>query len=170
MADTVAQIRTDLYSVLTTLDAASNIGLVHQYERWALHWDQVLTVLRDPTDGVVRSWMIVYRGYSPEPLGSFYSEVEPTNKSLTIRTHRFMIRGVLAVNDSASSEITFATLTENVCNALDADGNLHDQKRYWGEPPTDPANLETFEIRSFAGVLCHVAEIGIQVRALHKGG
>ena len=31
-------------------------------------------------------------------------------------------------------------------------------------------SLETFELRSFAGTLCHVSEIGIVIRALHKGG
>lgn len=170
MADSVAQIRTDIYAVLTALDAAENIGLVHQYERWALHWGDVLTLLRDPTDGVARSWMIVYQGYSPEPLGGVYPQYEGVYKSLTVRAHRFLVRGVLALDDAASSEITFASTTEDICNALDADENLHSAVRYWGEPPTEPVNLDTFEIRSFAGVLCHVAEIGILVRALHKGG
>jgi hypothetical protein len=170
LANTVAEIRADILGVLNTLDAASNIGVVHDYERWALHWDNVLTILRDPTDGVVRSWMIAYRGASPEPMGTFYSTVPDQDRSLSVRVHRWLVRGVLAVDDSAASEKTFATTTETICNALDADPDLHNQEKYWGDPPTEPVSLDAFEIRTFTGVLCHVAEIGVIVRSVHVGG
>jgi hypothetical protein len=170
VANTVAQIRADILDVLNTVDAAGNIGVIHDYERWALHWENVLTILRDPTDGVVRSWMIAYRGHVPEPMGSFYSTVPDQDRSLTVRAHRWLIRGVLAVDDGAESEKTFATNTETVANALDADPDLHNQTKYWGDPPSDPVSLDAFEIRVFAGVLCHVAEISMVVRSLHVGG
>lgn len=169
MADTVATLRSDIYSVLTTLDASSNIGLVHDYERWALHWENVLTVLKDPTDNVVRAWMIAYRGFTTIPEASFFSQVAPTNKSISIRVHSWVVRGVLAIDDSAASEKTFATLVENVANALDGDETLHDQDKYYGDPPMGPVELQTFEARSFAGVLCHVAELVFSVGAVHVG-
>lgn len=170
MANTVAVIRTDIYNVLTTLDASNNIGLVHDYERWALQWEDVLSVLRDPVDEIVKSWMVVYQGFVPVPEASFFSQDYDYNKSLTVRAHRFLVRGVYAVDDANESEKTFATLTETVINALDSDETLHDQDRYWGDPPMLPAELSAFEIRSFAGVLCHIAEISILINAVHIGG
>lgn len=167
MADTVATMRTAIYAVLTRLDADSNIGLIHDYERWALQWEKVLEVLRDPTDGVVRSWMVIYGGEAPEIASSFYSQVPGTNKALVIRAHRWMIRGVLAVDDAAESEKTFANLTERVQNALDGDSTLHDQDQFYGDPPMAPCELVTFEIRSFSGVLCHVAEITFTLVGTH---
>lgn len=169
MADSVATIRSDIYAVLTTLDASSNIGLVHDYERWALHWEQVLDVLRDPTDGVIRSWMIGYRGFTNETPPSFFSQVEPTSKSLSIRSHRWVVRGVRAVDDTNESEKGFLLVTQTVANALDGATALHDEVKYWGSPPMTPVDLEAYDVRSFAGVLCHVAELVFSVSAVHVG-
>lgn len=170
MANTVAQLRTDLTSVLTTLDAASNIGLVHSYERWALHWEKVLEVLRDPTDGVIRSWMVGYRGYTPEPFPvSVTTQTYAQNKSLTVRNHSWLVRGILALDDANASETTFATAVENVCNAFDSNETLHDSDRYWGHPPMPPVEA-TVDTRILAGVLCHVAEISMVIGAVHVGG
>ena len=169
MADSVAQMRTDILSVLNLVDASSNIGVVHDYERWALHLDKVLEILVDPTDNVVRSWMIIYRGYLADDVSSLFSQDLENVKSLSIRNHSWTVRGVLAVDDSAETDKTFATLAETVSNELDADENLHNQDRYYGDPPMTPVNLETFEVRIMAGVLCHFAEISFTLSGIHVG-
>lgn len=170
MTDSVATMRADIYAVLTTLDASSNIGLVHDYERWAMHWEDILDVLQDPTDNVIRSWMIGYRGFAPEPLpASWYSQIEGTSKSLSIRSHRWVARGILAVDDTNESEKTFSLATQTVANALDGAAALHNEEKYYGTPPMSPVELQTFDIRSFAGVLCHVAELVFSVTAIHVG-
>ncbi len=169
MADTIAQMRADILSVLNLLDANGNIGIIHDYERWALHYDKVLEILIDPTDNVVRSWMIVYRGFLSDDEASFFSQDALNVKGLSIRSHNWTVRGVLALDDSAATDKTFATLCQTLSNDLDADGNLHDQVRYWGDPPMSPVDLETFEVRSMAGVLVHFAEIVFTLTAVHIG-
>ena len=169
MADTVAQMRADILSVLNLVDASSNIGVIHDYERWALHWENVLTILVDPTDNVVRSWMIVYRGYTSDDLSSMFSQDLGNVKSLSVRNHSWMVRGVLALDDSAATDKTFATLAETISNELDADADLHDQDKYYGDPPMTPVDLETFEVRIMAGVLCHFAEISFTLSGVHIG-
>lgn len=168
--NTVAQMRADIKSVLTTLDASSNIGVVHDYERWGLQLSDLLDILLDPTDDKIRSWMIVYQGFTTSLEAYDYSQIETTSKSITVRDHRWMIRGVWGLDDTNASEKSFATLVETLVNALDANETLHDQDRYWGDTPTSPASCETFEVRNFAGVLCHVAEITLTISGIHVGG
>ena len=163
MGATDDQIRTDLYAVLTTLDASSNIGVVHEYERWALHLSDILTLLRDPTDNAVRSWMIAYKGFTAKH--HEYEDDYISGKALSIRTHRFLIRGVRSLDDSEETEKTFQAVAQAVCEALDKKENLHNQDRYWGKTP--PCSLDIFELRAFAGTLCHVAEISVEVTAFH---
>ena len=169
MADTVAQMRADILSVLNLVDASSTIGGIHDYERWALHLDKILEILVDPTDNVVRSWMIIYRGYISDDVSSMFSQDLENVKSLSVRNHSWTVRGVLALDDSEATDKTFATVAETVSNELDADENLHNQDRYWGDPPMTPVDLETFEVRIMAGVLCHFAEISFTLSGIHIG-
>lgn len=155
-----ALIRADLKNVLDTLDAAGNIGLVHDYERWALQSSAVMAVLRDPSFERVQSWMIFCQGFSPV---QYHYEQGPPGKATVVREYQFMVRGVRAVDDANESDKTFFALVESVCNALDTDTTLHNQDRYWGETPA--CSLGVYEVRSFAGVLCHVAEINQVVTA-----
>ena len=143
----------------TVVAAVTNIGGVHDYERWSDDWSAFLTQHKVTISSVdqIRTWLIGYRGF-PESVTDGQFNIVPG-----ARRHRFMIFGFLGLDDSAGTEKTFSALAEAVCDALDGDngaGGLHNPASFLY---AHPAMLVTVDMRVYGDVLCHYAEIQMEV-------
>jgi hypothetical protein len=149
-------VRAALKTILLTV---SNVGQVHDYERWAGTIPDVATSFRTTISGsdCIRGWTIACEGWAQEWL--VYNEDEAPGH--VNRTYTYKIRGYFGLQDSTATEKTAIGIVEDVCEALDKSDELHDEEDYQGRTP--PAILTIFEPRMFGSILCHYAEITAQV-------
>lgn len=147
-----ATIRTDIYNAVA---AVTDVGKVYDRMRWFDDWGAYLSLFKTTINSVpqIRGWSIHYAGI-PQAAYTHFGDGEQV-------THRFIIRGFMRVDDSAESEKTAAALAESVRNALEDNATLQQatDTRYHSDPVTMPI----FEERVFGDVLCHYAEIVINV-------
>ena len=144
-----ATIRTAIFNAV---NGVSQVGQVYDYERHATDWSDFLDLFKTTIGGTpqIRGWTVGYRGIQSVENGRF------SGVGRISRTHRFQILGVMGIDDSASTEKTFAILAEDVCDALDSDATVQ------GFMHTAPATLG-FDPTPFAGILVHAAAITIEV-------
>jgi len=150
-----SSVRSYLKSVL---DAVSNVGQVHDYERWALNWSDILDRYKTTISGsdMLRGWTISCVGWEAE----YLDYPNDAGSYIEVRRYQYKVRGYFGLNDGDASEKTAAGIVEDVCEALNSNATLHAMQNatdLWG--PVPPARVDVFEARSFAGVLCHYAEI-----------
>lgn len=140
--------------IKTVLDTVSNKGQTHDYLRWAVKQNDFESLFKTTISSVaqIRGWEIAYRGFTQ-------TEPHLGRSADQYRVHRFEIHGYLGLDDSASTEKTFAALAESVCNALDADATLNADSLSLYRNPTQL----TIDERLFAGVLTHHAQITLEV-------
>lgn len=150
-------VRTALYNVV---NGVSNKGVCYDRCRLSTTWDVFLTLFKTTVSGTdqIRGWWIELRGMPREEL-----DFDPFGAGHTIRSYNFRVFGVLGLDDSASTEKTFAALTEAVANAIDADSTLHNTGTYYDCPA---CSVDVFEPRVFAGTLCHYTEINVSVKEI----
>jgi hypothetical protein len=86
---------------------------------------------------------------------------EIAGKVAITRTWDWRIQGFLTFNDDQNTEETALNLSTSVVNAMNLASSLHNGNTYFGEQP--PARMGIFELRLFAGVLCHYTEISQQL-------
>lgn len=136
----------------TALNGVTNIGVVHDYERFKNDYTDFLALFKTTIGGssVIRGWSIAYDGFTTER-----ADFDPG----VFRAHAFTLRGFLGWDDSTESEKTAQDLGEAVCNALDDDTNLHSTANYFD---CSESSLNK-EARMFGGVLCHALEIKMTV-------
>ena len=146
----VSAIRATLYSAV---NGVTNVGKVYDYERWANEWDDFLTLFKTTISTVVqvRGWEITYRGFANQPPMDFSGK--------HIRAHRFHVVGYMGLDDSLSTEKTFANLAEDVADAIDANATLQGSTYYY----VADVGIDEHEPRMFGGVLCHYALINVIV-------
>ena len=115
----------------------SNVGQVHDYERWANDWTTYLDRFKTTISGsdVVRGWTITCAGWTQDH---------------GVRSYIYKVRGYFGLDDSAASEKTAIGIVEDVCEALNTSSDFDD---------VEAAELSIFEPRLFGSVLCHYAEI-----------
>lgn len=140
--------------IKTVLDTVSNKGQTHDYLRWAVKQNDFESLFKTTIGGTVhiRGWEIAYRGFTQE-------EPHLGRNADQYRMHRFQLDGYLGLDDSAATEKTFAALAEAVCNALDGDATLNADSLSLYRNPTQL----TVDERLFAGVLCHHAQVDLEV-------
>lgn len=149
----LAAIRARLKTIVETADTVS---AVYDRERWAADWDTFLDRFKITVgeQDYIRGWMVSCLGFTQERLA--FPNADGTISKL--RTYTFKVRGVFGVDDSASTELTYANLAVTVLEAIDADATLHNQSVYYDCPPVD---LTIYDYRMFGGVLCHYTEITV---------
>ena len=147
-----AAARTAVYNVV---NGVTDKGVCYDYARWSADWSGFLDLFKTTVGAVeqIRGWMVTLRGMDPEPYNMGISQ--------TLRTYHFRILGLMGIDDSAATEKTFAALTEDVAEALDAAATLHAQSAYFF---ATEATIAVFEPRVFGGVLCHWTEINIDLQ------
>lgn len=126
------------------LEEVSGIGVVHDYERWASNWKDLLTLYQ--SNGKLNGWSISRRSTAAEWV--CMPEVD--------RRHNFVITGIYSLDDSAASEKTFQDLIEGIEEKIRNDHTLGDTCVAAG-----PLQVETVEVRMFGSVLCHYCELSL---------
>ncbi len=156
---TQAAIRTAIYNVV---NATTDAGKVYDYARFSASWDDFLDQFKTTISSTaqIRGWQIAYEGYAEPPVKQFVGPATAGENSVIARAHRFQILGYMSLDDSASSEKTFAALAETVCNDLDDDATLHDDSTYL---ECSPASIDFFGAIMLGSVLCNHAQISITV-------
>lgn len=141
--------------VKSVIDGVSNVGNVHDYQRWAVKWPDYLDKFKATISGsdVIRGWTVSCQSFTQEYL------IYPNDdgKNIAVRDYTYKIRAYFGLDDANASEKTAMAVVEDVIEALDANTTLHAQTEFYDETP--PAQLDLFEPRLFGGVLCHYAEI-----------
>jgi hypothetical protein len=120
------------------VDGATGTGVVHDYERWASQWSDLMTLYK--VDGKLNGWYVTRRRASAE------WDAMPTTR----RRHIFEICGIYSLDDSAASEKTFHGIIENIFAAVKFDYNLGGNCLVAG-----PLQVEEVDVRMFGSVLCH---------------
>jgi hypothetical protein len=141
-------IRTAIYNAV---NGVSNAGVVHDYERWSGDWSAFLDLFKTTISSTdqIRGWEVGYRGFEPEEPREF--------GGIHARRHRFLVNGVLGLDDSAATEKTMSTLAETVADTIKDDATLKGLSFNAIEP------VMIFEPRNFGGVLCHYVEITVSI-------
>ena len=123
--------------IYAVVNGVSNVGQVHDYERWANDWTTFLDRFKTTSSGssVIRGWTIGCAGWTQDH---------------SMRTYMYKVRGYFGMDDSAASEKTAIAVVDAVCQALNTADDFDDNEL---------AELTTFELRMFGSVLCHCAEI-----------
>lgn len=148
---TVPAIRAAIVAVLT---AVPNIGVVHAYERYASDLSGLRQHYWSAPHNQVRGWY-VRRPMSTEQGNVFERSVEVI---------RWRVVGVMSLADASASELTFDALIESIRDAVRADetlGGAVDQCSLPGGTEEAGIQLDDCGPAMFAGVLCHVARLGL---------
>ncbi len=134
-------------AIKATLSGVTNIGKVHDYERWAVDWSKFLGFFRTGISGVdqIRGWEIGRKA----PI---------TEDETSVKKHTYSIKGYMGVEDAAQTEKTFNTLIEAVAAAFRSDKTLSGTAL-----GHDFIQVEALDTRSFGGVLCHYTELSLAV-------
>jgi len=134
-------------AIASILGAVTNIGKVHDRERWSTDWSKFIAFFKTRISGAdqIRGWEIGRRA----PISETGDDT---------RTHTYSIKGYLGVDDGAQSEKTFSALIEDVAAAFRTNKTLNGAAL-----GHDFIQVETLDTRSFGGVLCHYAELTLTV-------
>ena len=136
--------------IKTDLEAVTGIGKVYPRLRWTTDQLKFKEAFKTTSD-VVNAWMIT----------RFKTTAEHVNSDQISRRHSFKIVGVYGFNDEDATEDTFQALVEAVVTKFNADRDLGGAAFDSG-----PMQVETVEFRMFSGVLCHYAELTLEVEEM----
>lgn len=141
-------------AIKTTLSGVTNIGKVYDYERWAIDWATFIALFKTTVSGVdqIRGWEIGRRSVAEKKI------VIGIGASSNEKTHVFIIRGYLGLNDAAETEKTFNALIEAIATAFRSDKTLGGAAR-----DHDYIQAQTIDMRIFGGVLSHYCELTLTV-------
>ncbi len=146
-----ATIRTAIYTIL---NAVTDVGKVYDYERWTADWTTFINFFKTTIAGVdqVRGWEIGRRSVKEQRI------TLGTSSLGNEKSHGFLIRGYMRVNDAEASEKIFNALIEAIATAFRTNKNLNGMAN-----DHDFIQGEVIEFRLFGGVLCHYAELSLTV-------
>jgi hypothetical protein len=143
-APTQQQIRDAIKNVML---GVADVGVVHTYERYSNSLD-VLKVLY-VSNGQLRGWYIrLLKTQRASP-----------SRGRTAILHTWRIRGFMALDDAATSELTFDALIESLQEAFNAHETLDGLVGATSFPDQHVDGLQRDDSGPvmFAGVLCHSA-------------
>jgi hypothetical protein len=144
-------IRVGIYNILY---AIPDIGMVHDYERWAVDWSKFISFFKTTIGGIpqVRGWEIGRKSAAEEKI------ILGINNNANQITHNYRITGYMSIQDSAATEKTFTALLEAISAAFRADMTLNGACIYH-----QFIQHEMIDARMFGDVLCHYAEMFLAV-------
>lgn len=137
----------NLTAIKNMIDAVPGVENVYDSVR---HWqtEQQFRAGARTTGGTIQFWFLTRESTSAADLGPQF----------TARKHRIAVHGYVGVSDSNESEKSFQALIEEVIEALGADRKLQTTARHCG-----PASVRTVDFRVISNVLCHHAELVVEV-------
>jgi hypothetical protein len=136
-------VRAGIYELV---GAISDIGIVHDYERWAADSARFIDLFKTTIDGVAQ-----IRGVEITR-GSAAEDETPERK------HTYKLKCYMGLKDEDATEKTFNTIVEAICDAFRADQTIGGVAG-----GHDYAQVATIELRMFGSVLCHYAELAVTV-------
>ena len=151
-------------AIKTVLDAVTNIGATHDYERFADDWETLITLYQvdigtDPVVSQLRGWNVSLAGIEPHEQETFGG---PGATGTVEINYDYRLRGYMAVDDASGSEKTFVTLTMALITDLDAAATLHSSNTEDGANGSfygPPVSSGRFDFRTFSDVLVHYVEL-----------
>jgi hypothetical protein len=129
------------------LSGVAGIGVVHDYERWAVQYSDLLNYY--VKNSKLNGWAITRRS----------TEAEWSAMPVVDRTHQIEITGIYSLKDADASEKTFQDLIEAVDAAVRFDHTLGGNCLVAG-----PLAVEVVEARMFGSVLCHYCLLRLPVQ------
>lgn len=151
---TVAAIRTAIKTLMLTVP---DIGVVHEYERYAPDLAGVRAAYLYAPANQLRGWFV--RRQSTKEFGRVQNH--------SVESIRWQIRGYMALDDSAQSELTMDGLVEALRDVFRPDETLGGTVGQCSVPAPSGGSgesalqVEDFGPVMFAGVLCHHARLGL---------
>lgn len=143
-------------AIVAKLETVPGIGRVHGYERFADRKSEL-------ADLYVAGGQLL--GWNVRRIAT--AETSPAI-GRTVVTHRWRIRGFMALADEAASEIAFDTLIEAIGDAFRDDDTLGGTVATCiveeGSAPQAGIQVEDSGPVDFAGVLCHAAQLSLATR------
>lgn len=146
----------------TILDTVTNIGNVYNRAKYSDLYGDFINQVKATISGAdqLRIWFIVNTGYSPQDI--IRDEISIPH----LKPYAYRIRGYCGVDDANSSETAFFTLAELVADTLT-------ENRQTIANLSNTFNCSypalSFDTQMFGGVLCHFAEISLQVTVSSRG-
>ncbi len=132
--------------IKTLMEEVPGAGVIHDYERWTADQSAFLTMFRDEATKKIMGWEIT-RDAVPrvERLGAKYKI-----------THSYRIKGYYGLKDADESEKSFGPIIDAIIlkfiTTQIPGSSLHTLPK-----------VEAIGARQFGNVLCHHAEISIEV-------
>lgn len=140
------------------VQAATDEGTVHAYERWNANWSDYLDQFKSTIGGVdqIRGWVVTMDEQNPIVGG-----MGSARYGAITRVYNALVFGVMGLKDSSNTETTFLNLVESVLDVLDGrtDLGLAAVVDY----SVGPATVRLYQHRMFGSVLCHYCEIAVPV-------
>lgn len=145
----VAAIRAQVKAIL---QGVTDVGQVHDYDRWEINWDEFLALFKATISGVdqIRGWTI----HAQSEAAGY-----PGTNNVGQFEHVFLLRGYLGLKDDGATEKTFDDLVEAVVQAFMGNYTLNGTAMN-AEPP----QVAVKEVRQLSDVLVHYAEIQLRVK------
>lgn len=146
---TIAQVRE---AIRAKLAGVAGIGVVNDYERYAVSISEFKAFF--VAAGQVKGWLI---------RRAATQETSPALGRYVV-THRWQLRGYMALDDSAGTEKTFDTLVEAVRDAFRADETLGSVVAATVIDGEAGIQVEDSGPVMLAGVLCHGVRLKLSTR------
>ncbi len=139
-------------SIVSTLQGISNIGKVVPYEKYIIDKNLFNTTFSTTVSAktIIRGWVVT------RIRTSIIRAAMPTRKDWS---HTIAIRGFNGHSETLSSEENFQALVDSVLSTLCNLGSLSANVTWCGLP-----QLISFDHRQVCDVICHFAEIHIDLR------
>jgi len=144
-----------LADIKTKLESVTDIGVIHDYERWIVDPSKFIALFAfTPAGGVkqIRGWEITRISASEHLKGAFF------------RHHKFKLNGYLGLKDADATGKTFQVLIEEICAKFR--GAVTTQAwdyRDGDNPGNAPAQVMAIDTRMYGELLCHCTEIHISI-------
>jgi hypothetical protein len=145
--------------IKTVIETVSNVGQVHDYQRYAVTWEEMEKHVVKTISGadVIRYWAISLDGLT---LLSDTFQGGGFTDTMAVE-YQYVVRGFMGVDDANSSEKTFVTLIMSILEALSADATLSARLLETNSPVVAESRIEH---RVLTGILCHYCEIKVVVQ------
>lgn len=150
-------------AVAGRLAAVTNVGVVHDFQRYAANLKDLAALYVAEVAGKrqLRGWYVTRTGAS---------ESAPVVGAYVTR-HQWTLRGFMALDDSAATEKEFDALVESVRDAFRGDDDLGGVAFTVQDDGEGAAGPQADDIGPvmFAGVLCHAVTLRLQTTSYWKG-
>ena len=133
-----------LAQIKATVESASGIGTVHDYERWANKHADFETLFKSGSK--INGWFISREAIQDE----WVTQLE------ILTTYTYVIKGFYSLDDSAASEKTFQALVDAVMNKLRAKVTYSDTTE-----KAEPPQARLIGSLTVFGIACHYCEIEV---------